>query len=76
MGRRWRRRPARDGLAAGVLALGWLVLFGTELIYLKDWLAGGSAYRMNTVFKFGIQAWLLLGVGLRRAGSPAAHERD
>jgi len=51
----------RIAFALGLVSLGWLVLLGTELFYLKDWLAGGSAYRMNTVFKFGIQAWLLLG---------------
>lgn len=53
----------RTSFALGLIALGWAVLLGTELFYLKDWLAGGSAYRMNTVFKFGIQAWLLLAAG-------------
>jgi len=48
--------------ACGLAALAWAVLLGTEVFFLKDWLAGGSAYRMNTVFKFGIQSWLLLGV--------------
>ncbi|NPV09360.1 MAG: hypothetical protein HPY83_15550, partial [Anaerolineae bacterium] len=55
-------RGRGTAFAQGLAALGWLVLLGTELFYLKDWLAGGAAYRMNTVFKFGVQAWLLLGV--------------
>lgn len=64
----------RTAFALGMISLAWLVLLGTELFYLKDWLAGGSAYRMNTVFKFGIQAWLLLSaaggaLALRRASS-------
>jgi len=39
-----------------------LVLLGIEVIYLKDFLGGGDHRRMNTVFKFGIQAWVLLGL--------------
>jgi len=42
------------------IALG--ILAGVEVIYLKDFLAGGEWRRMNTVFKFYIQAWVLLGV--------------
>jgi YYY domain-containing protein len=68
-------RERGTAFAQGLMALAWMVLLGTELFYLKDWLAGGAAYRMNTVFKFGIQAWLLLGVAcgavaLRHAGRP------
>lgn len=46
----------------------WLTLvalavsFGVELIYIKDHLDGGSAARMNTVFKFGYQIWTLLAL--------------
>lgn len=33
----------------------------TQLVFLKDWLAGGSTFRMNTIFKFYNQAWVLYG---------------
>ena len=35
---------------------------GVEVIYLKDFLSGGDWRRMNTLFKFYIQAWVLLGI--------------
>ncbi|MFV9504795.1 MAG: DUF2298 domain-containing protein [Oscillochloridaceae bacterium umkhey_bin13] len=57
----------------------WAVSLGIELIYIRDHLAGGDWYRMNTVFKFGLHIWVLLALaaaislpsllrGLRRAG--------
>ena len=39
---------------------GLLILFGVEFVYLKDHLQGGDFKRMNTLFKFYIQAWILL----------------
>ena len=33
-----------------------------ELLYVRDEFDGGPLYRMNTVFKLGFQAWLLLGL--------------
>jgi YYY domain-containing protein len=62
-----------------VVALGCAVLFGTELIYVRDVFEGSSA-RMNTVFKFYYQVWLLWGTIaafavwwlLRLAHTPAA----
>jgi YYY domain-containing protein len=39
------------------------VAMGVELVYLADHLRGGDMFRMNTVFKFYIQVWLLFGVG-------------
>ncbi len=34
-----------------------------ELIYLRDFLDNSAYERMNTVFKFGYQAWLLMSLG-------------
>ncbi|MFQ5856588.1 MAG: DUF2298 domain-containing protein [Anaerolineae bacterium] len=38
------------------------ILLGTEVVFLKDFLGGSDHYRMNTLFKFYIQVWVLLGV--------------
>jgi YYY domain-containing protein len=56
--RAWRLR-ARPGESFALLlgALGCAVLFGTELIFIRD-LFGN---RMNTIFKFYYQVWLLWG---------------
>jgi YYY domain-containing protein len=48
--------------------INWLVfwalgiLVGVEVVYLKDFLGGGEWKRMNTLFKFYIQVWVLLGL--------------
>ena len=41
---------------------GFLVLAGCEFLYLKDFLQGGDHRRMNTIFKFYIQVWVLFGL--------------
>ena len=41
--------------------LGCLLL--PEVLYVRDEFDGSALYRMNTVFKLGYQAWLLLGLG-------------
>lgn len=51
-----------DSLALMLIILSCLVLAGTEIVYLRDSFAGSASYRMNTVFKFYYQAWLLLGI--------------
>jgi uncharacterized membrane protein len=59
----WRRSVRPE--AAFVVALvftGLLVLFGVELFYLKDHLQGGDWRRMNTLFKFYIQVWVMLAL--------------
>jgi len=55
--------PERSCVAM-LLALGLAVLAGVEVVYLKDFLDGTEWSRMNTVFKFHLQAWVLLGVAL------------
>ncbi len=44
----------------GFLGLG--ILLGCEVVYMRDFLQGGEYHRMNTIFKFYIQAWVLLSV--------------
>jgi len=59
-----------------MLFVGLGIWAGVEIIYMRDWLADMDWRRMNTVFKFYTQAWVLLaivgGVSLpalwRRAG--------
>lgn len=61
----WRRGRAADpgDLFVGILVfVGGAILAGTQVIYLKDFLQGGDWYRMNTLFKFFIQVWVLWGV--------------
>jgi YYY domain-containing protein len=84
------RTAAQDAFAYWLLALGMAIVAGVEVIYLRDFLDGGEWYRMNTVFKFSMPAWLFLGLAggviLGRAwngarfrsgsGSPAEVEGD
>ena len=61
----WRRKRGEDTgtvCAALLAATGLAVLAGTQVVYLKDHLQGGDAYRMNTLFKFYNQVWVLWGV--------------
>lgn len=55
--------PAEDAFAAWLLVMGLAIVAGTELVYLRDFLEGGDWYRMNTLFKFSVPAWLLLSLG-------------
>ncbi|MGA7732608.1 MAG: DUF2298 domain-containing protein, partial [Chloroflexia bacterium] len=51
-------------LAGGlVFVVGLIVVLGVEVVYLGDHNAGGEYYRMNTVFKFYVQAWMLIALG-------------
>ncbi|MGC9359562.1 MAG: DUF2298 domain-containing protein [Anaerolineae bacterium] len=45
-----------------VLALGMMA--GVEVVYVSDFLDGTDWRRMNIVFKFSFQAWVLLGLAL------------
>jgi uncharacterized membrane protein len=78
-------RPAATGTRPAPEAFAWLAAFGgltclalPELVFVRDAFAGGPLERMNTVFKLGYQAWILLGAGgvaavlaHRRALAPA-----
>ncbi|MFZ2489001.1 MAG: DUF2298 domain-containing protein [Anaerolineae bacterium] len=60
-----RRTLTREQAFLGALVFtALLVLFGVEIVYLKDHLQGGDWRRMNTLFKFYIQAWVMLGLAL------------
>jgi hypothetical protein len=45
-----------------LVALACLLVAGLELIYVKDDLWNSPWYRMNSIFKFYNQAWILLGL--------------
>ncbi len=49
------------GIIVVILALG--ITLGTEFVYLKDHMDGGDYRRMNTIFKFYNQAWILMTIG-------------
>jgi len=64
----WRDRAAPEEHMTHLLVwTGLLILFGVEIVFLKDFLAGGAWQRMNTLFKFYIQVWVLLGLALGAA---------
>ncbi len=61
----WRSARTTDpgaALAAVLTATGLAILAGTQVFYLKDFLNGSDYYRMNTLFKFFSQAWVIWGV--------------
>jgi uncharacterized membrane protein len=61
----WRRSDAADPGKQFVTVLtvtGLAILAGAQVVYLKDFLSGGDWYRMNTLFKFFSQVWVLWGV--------------
>jgi uncharacterized membrane protein len=45
-----------------VIFTGLLILLGVEFFFLRDFLGGGEYYRMNTLFKFYTQVWVIFGV--------------
>jgi YYY domain-containing protein len=58
----FRRAPGVERFVWLLIAGGLLCLLLPEVVYVKDSFAGGAEYRMNTVFKLGYQAWLLLAI--------------
>ncbi|MBX2999729.1 MAG: glycosyltransferase family 39 protein [Caldilineaceae bacterium] len=61
----WRRGSSADPgslLVALLTTTGFALLAGTQIVFLRDFLEGGDWYRMNTLFKFFIQVWVLFGI--------------
>ena len=58
----WKRAGRWYGWLLVTAALG--LLSAIEWVYVADFLQGSEWLRMNTVFKFSLQAWVLLGVSL------------
>ncbi|NTW03922.1 MAG: hypothetical protein HGA19_22050, partial [Oscillochloris sp.] len=56
---RYSEQPA-ESFALLIVALGCAIIFGTEIIYIRDTFEGWST-RFNTIFKFYYQTWLLWG---------------
>ena len=58
-----RAAPRWSGMvpALGLMVVAGALIMGAELFYVVDFF-GGSLRRMNTVFKFYYQAWLLLSI--------------
>jgi YYY domain-containing protein len=54
--------PAPERFLWLLVAGGLVCVLVPELVYVRDSFDGGELFRMNTVFKLGYQAWLLLGV--------------
>jgi uncharacterized membrane protein len=58
-----RFEPAPGRTFAGLLLFtGLLLLLGVEVFFLRDFLGGSGYYRMNTLFKFYIQVWVIMGL--------------
>ncbi|HEX9921586.1 MAG TPA: DUF2298 domain-containing protein, partial [Anaerolineae bacterium] len=58
----FRREAGVETAYLGLLIFtGLLVLLGVEFFFLRDFL-GGEYYRMNTLFKFFIQVWVMFGL--------------
>jgi YYY domain-containing protein len=43
-------------------AIGFLLILGCEVLFIKDHFSDGELYRMNSVFKFHYQVWILFSL--------------
>jgi YYY domain-containing protein len=57
-----REERAEQTFTTLLVFTGLLILFGCEIIFLRDWLGASPNYRMNTLFKFYIQVWGMFGI--------------
>jgi uncharacterized membrane protein len=57
-----RRLPAGQLFVLALIGVGLLISVVTQVVFVKDWLAGGPEFRMNTIFKFYNQVWVLYAV--------------
>ena len=57
-----REAEATQQFTVALALMGLIVLIGCEIFYMRDFLGGGDWKRMNTLFKFYIQVWLLLAI--------------
>ncbi|MGI8621893.1 MAG: DUF2298 domain-containing protein [Solirubrobacteraceae bacterium] len=57
-----RRRTTAERVLWVIAAVGLACVLGAEVAMVRDEFASGPFERMNTVFKMGYQAWLLLAV--------------
>lgn len=59
----FRREVTAETSYLAVLSFtGLSILLGVEFFFLRDFLGGGEYYRMNTLFKFFIQVWVMFGL--------------
>ncbi|HUO57411.1 MAG TPA: DUF2298 domain-containing protein [bacterium] len=45
-----------------MVMIGFLLIAGCEVLFIKDHFSDGALYRMNTVFKFHYQVWILFSL--------------
>ena len=57
-----RRATVEESFVNALLFAASLVLCGVEVLFMRDFLQGGEYYRMNTLFKFYIQVWVMFGI--------------
>ena len=57
------QRDPRTRFICLLLVAGLCISLGLEIVYVRDFLDGGIYERMNSVFKFSLQAWFCFAVG-------------
>ncbi|HVZ80967.1 MAG TPA: DUF2298 domain-containing protein [bacterium] len=57
------KNESREKVFVSILsAIGFLLIFGCEVLFIKDHFSDGDLYRMNSVFKFHYQVWIVFGL--------------